>query len=266
MAKRYFDSGTFKDPWFYELNHKAKLFWFYILLECDHAGIAVFGDKLASNLLGFAIDRDFVEKNFGDRIHFFGKDNLFIPNFLKYQYPNGIQPEASKKASNVFKSIHKQLKLHNLYPVVDKCLGNPWSRVREPLSNPSPRIIDIDIDIDIDNNKKGENFSFDEVTALWNNMMPKNGFSNADLQTLYGGKNRANFLETIKLFPEKKDWVDVFNRLCKSSFYKGDGKGSWKATLGWVVNFDNFTKIKNGEIHDGSFSIPKEMQEWVNEA
>ena len=39
MAKRFTDTEKWKDPWFCALTEKEKLFWVYIVDNCDHAGI-----------------------------------------------------------------------------------------------------------------------------------------------------------------------------------------------------------------------------------
>ena len=39
MAKRFTDTGKWKKKWIRQLDPKYKLFWFYLLDNCDHAGV-----------------------------------------------------------------------------------------------------------------------------------------------------------------------------------------------------------------------------------
>ena len=39
MAKRFYDSMKFDDPWYRKLTPKHKCFWEYLLCKCTHSGI-----------------------------------------------------------------------------------------------------------------------------------------------------------------------------------------------------------------------------------
>jgi len=83
MAKRFTDSEKWNDPWFCELNSNDKLFWIYIIDNCDHAGIW----KVNWPLVKFHI-KDFVfnKQVFNGRIKELSSDTWFISKFIDFQY------------------------------------------------------------------------------------------------------------------------------------------------------------------------------------
>lgn len=102
--------------------------------------------------------------------------------------------------------------------------------------------------------------SFDSITKLWNDSM--SDFKRVHVYTLYGGTVRDKFIETSKIFNEYDEWKDVFSKVRGSKFLSGNNKRNWKASLVWVVNFDNFIRIVNGDFDDSQIS--DEMKEWLN--
>lgn len=52
MAKRFTDSGKWKKQFIKGLSPKMKLLWFYILDDCDHAGIWEVDLEVASLRIG----------------------------------------------------------------------------------------------------------------------------------------------------------------------------------------------------------------------
>ena len=52
MAKRFTDSEKWKDAWFMDLPSKYKLFWLYLLDECNHAGIWKVNFKISTFYIG----------------------------------------------------------------------------------------------------------------------------------------------------------------------------------------------------------------------
>jgi hypothetical protein len=86
MAKRFTESTKWKKLWIRELNPKYKLFWFYLLDNCDHAGIYDADIESASFHIGIEYDRDEILETFNRKIVPFKKDKWFIPKFVEYQY------------------------------------------------------------------------------------------------------------------------------------------------------------------------------------
>ena len=110
MAKRFFDSRKYQDPWFRKLEPKYKLFWDYLLSTCDHTGIWKKDFEMAS----FCISAGEYEEKacfevFKDRIIEIPKEKWFIPKFILFQYGDVEHSEG-----RVIKAIYTYLKEQDL--------------------------------------------------------------------------------------------------------------------------------------------------------
>ena len=86
MAKRFTESGKWKKKWIRQLDPKYKLFWFYLLDNCDHAGIYDADIESASFHIGIEYKEKEILEVFNRKIVPFKKDKWFIPKFVEYQY------------------------------------------------------------------------------------------------------------------------------------------------------------------------------------
>lgn len=87
MAKRFIDTGIFTDKWFMSLTKDSKLFWIYLITNCNHAGIIEINEQLAKFQTGIK-SLETVIKELDKRLHRLENDYFFIPKFLEYQYNN----------------------------------------------------------------------------------------------------------------------------------------------------------------------------------
>jgi hypothetical protein len=116
MSKRLNDTEIWKKSWFYDLDLKYKLFWFYILADCDAAGIWPVNLKLAENILRFKIDHDDVLKLFGEQIFVLnGGKYWIIIDFIKFQYGYPISDKSPMRKKLVDLLSSKCLNLDTLY-------------------------------------------------------------------------------------------------------------------------------------------------------
>ena len=67
MAKRFLDTNVFDKEWFQELEPKFKLFWFYMISKCDHAGIWNVNMRMANFVINQSYTRDGVLGAFKDK-------------------------------------------------------------------------------------------------------------------------------------------------------------------------------------------------------
>lgn len=111
MAKRLTDSDKWFHPWFRALPLKAKVIWIYMLDTCDHAGIWTVDLELASLLIGdkTKVTEEDILKWFGDKIVQISPQRVFIPGFLDFQYPNGLNTD-NRAHSSVLSILAK----HNI--------------------------------------------------------------------------------------------------------------------------------------------------------
>lgn len=94
MAKRFTDTEKWKKPFIRGLQGAYKLLWLYICDDCDHAGIWQVDLDVAQIRIGEKINIEEAIKSFGDKIVIFDKGNKwFIPSFIEFQYPSGLNPE-----------------------------------------------------------------------------------------------------------------------------------------------------------------------------
>lgn len=109
MAKRMTDTDKWKKRFVRELTPQHKLLWFYILDDCNHAGIWEVDIDVASIRVGFDLSQDDLPSLFGNKvISFDDGDKWFIPDFIEYQYGELNQN------SNVHKSVINLLNKYNL--------------------------------------------------------------------------------------------------------------------------------------------------------
>lgn len=86
MAKRFTDTGKWRNEWFRTLPIKAKLVWTYLCDECDFSGVWKADWGLASFQLDFKITPEDLSNWFAEKIHFIGVDRLLIIQFFEFQY------------------------------------------------------------------------------------------------------------------------------------------------------------------------------------
>lgn len=109
MAKRFTDTDKWKKPFVRALDAPYKLLWFYILDDCDMAGIWQVDFEVARIRTGQELDYDSALRLFGDRIKPIDKFKWFIPDFVTFQYGN------LSENNRMHLSVIQILKKYNLY-------------------------------------------------------------------------------------------------------------------------------------------------------
>lgn len=96
MAKRFTATEKWNDPWFCGLKPIDKLFWFYLIDNCDHAGIWQVNWPLVKFHLG--IDNiDMIV--FKERVQVISPETWFLPKFIEFQYNGILNPDNRTHAS-----------------------------------------------------------------------------------------------------------------------------------------------------------------------
>ena len=158
MAKRFTDTEKWKKPFIRGLQGAYKLLWLYICDDCDHAGIWQVDLDVAQIRIGEKIDINEAIKSFGDKIVIFDKGNKwFIPSFIEFQYPSGLNPDNRAHNSTII--------LLEKYNLIDK--------KNKPLKSPLKGAMDMDKDMVMvkDMVKEAEIiflWAGNEVIELWN--------------------------------------------------------------------------------------------------
>ena len=120
MAKRFIDTKLWNKAWFRKLDGKYKLFYIYLLTNCDHAGIWDADWEATEFYLKQAISYDELPEQITEKMQLIqGKDQYFIPSFIKFQY--GELRENSKPHLSVIKRLTEK-KLYKGYQRVTNTL------------------------------------------------------------------------------------------------------------------------------------------------
>jgi uncharacterized phage protein (TIGR02220 family) len=141
LAKRFYDSEKFNDPWYRRLKPVHKCFWEYLLCACSHAGVWKVDMDTASWFIGETLEIKDLLPEFKDRVIVLnnGKD-WFIPKFLLFQYGYDTP------APHIRKSILTQLKKYKIERRVIKELGRGWEGVGKELPKSPEGLQDKDKD------------------------------------------------------------------------------------------------------------------------
>lgn len=88
MAKRFTDTEKWKKPFIRALQAPYKLLWFYILDDCNHAGIWQVDMDVACLRIGDnSLSAEKAIELFGAKIQVFdNQEKWFIPDFIEFQY------------------------------------------------------------------------------------------------------------------------------------------------------------------------------------
>ena len=114
MAKRFTDTDKWKKAFLRKLPLKYKLFWLYLLDDCNHAGIWEVDLEVASIKIGLQLDEADTLKHFEKKIVVIDDGNKwFIPSFIEFQYGE------LKQSNRPHASVINELIKHNLIDAID---------------------------------------------------------------------------------------------------------------------------------------------------
>ena len=245
MAKRFTASDKWKKVWFRKLPVEYKMFWIYLLDQCDYAGIWDVDFESASFLIGKEINSDKATEFLKSQIHIFKNGNKwFVLDFISFQYGN------LHRKSNTHKSV---LSLLEKYPEL------------KPLLNPCKRVTDTDTDTDKDKDVVMVNPVYkpktDTVSLLVYGFKEKTGIAmdNRDWDKVNWGwasKEAKKMIDYLKLSDVA---LECLSELCDYYISKGLSWNFVTVTKGmadWKVQKDKYGKFygpgwrKKGEGND----------------
>jgi hypothetical protein len=105
MSKRFIDSSLFEKRWFRKLPSNIKLFYFYMLTKCDHAGMYDFDLELAEFQIGESIKKQEIDKHLKEHIQFIKSDKIWIKGYVDFQY--GILKDTNNAHKSVIKILNR---------------------------------------------------------------------------------------------------------------------------------------------------------------
>lgn len=154
MAKRFTDTDKWKKTWYRKLRPVHKVFWSYILDNCDNAGIWEVDFELAESFVGEPLSEAAILATFAKQIHTFaGGKRWFLLDFIDFQYG------ALKPTNNAHKSVISILTRHRLLSVYESHLAsqdpNPGADQGHKGPTQGAQDKDKDQDKDQDQDRKG---------------------------------------------------------------------------------------------------------------
>lgn len=112
MAKRFLETTLWtQNKWFRKLIPFNKLFWIYLLTNCDNVGVWEVDIELASFVIGEKYENDVI-KVFTDRVLIMPNAKIWIKDFCDFQY--GLLDEHNTN-NKPHQSYVKLLKKHRLW-------------------------------------------------------------------------------------------------------------------------------------------------------
>lgn len=84
--KRFTEALKWRDPWFRGLSVDGKLAFFYLVDNCDAAGVWEPDFQLANFCLKRDIPWDEIRSEFGDRLELLRNGKWFLTRFISFQY------------------------------------------------------------------------------------------------------------------------------------------------------------------------------------
>jgi hypothetical protein len=112
MAKRFTATEIWEEDWFLSMPNEYKLFWFYMLSNCDHAGVYKVNLRSFCGLLEVKLTSNDVLTYFNtdkQRIRVLEERLWFIEDFYVYQYGVTFNPN-----NRLHESIGKIYEKHKI--------------------------------------------------------------------------------------------------------------------------------------------------------
>lgn len=125
MAKRFTDTEKWKDDWFLSLSNDQRAIWQYLCDNCTIAGIFKKNFVMLNLCCKTQIDGDGLQNLFDKHLIDCGSF-FFIPKFLKFQYPKGLN---SDKPAIV--SIRYELYSYGVDFIIRKLFGNDYLTIKD---------------------------------------------------------------------------------------------------------------------------------------
>lgn len=131
MARRMTESGKFRDVWYRNLTPKDKCIWEFMISECNAAGILDIDLSSMTFHIGADITMDDL-KAFNSRLVWIREDKVFIPKFIKFQYPGGLNPD-NRAHKNILPMLEGYLEFdekEGAWKPLARALQGPKEKVR----------------------------------------------------------------------------------------------------------------------------------------
>ena len=110
--KRFTDAAKWTDPWFRNLTPSGKIFWIFLLDNCDNAGIWERDDAFFKFVSGIDVEVDAHLEELADRIVVLDECRVLVPKFVLFQQ-GGELKESKPFHRGILKILDKHGFEHN---------------------------------------------------------------------------------------------------------------------------------------------------------
>jgi len=122
MAKRFIATEIWNEDWFLDMPNEYKLFWYYMISECDHAGLFKVNLRSFCNLNGVKLDKEIALNYFNTnklRIRVISDNLWFIEDFFAFQY--GSTFNANNRVHNSIGKLYTKhgIKMTSIRGLID---------------------------------------------------------------------------------------------------------------------------------------------------
>lgn len=116
MGKRFTDTDKWKKAFIKSLPLEYKCFWFYLLDDCDFAGVWDVDIEVAELRLGTKLSIEKARGFFdGKIVEFDNGTKWFVPDFINFQY--GVLTPANKIYNKIVSALKKNNLMGHLSPI-----------------------------------------------------------------------------------------------------------------------------------------------------
>lgn len=230
MPKRFIDTEIWKKSWFRRLSPTIKLFIIYLFTNCDHAGLLDVDIEAAEFHIGGKIDLDQVPEGWIIQVR---KDKWFLPKFIEFQYPKGLNPNMK-----MHQSVTRLLKKYDLDKYLNTCSYTPNHRGNKPVQDIyKNKEMDKELKKEIDPKKQPNDFG-----KIRDKLMDYFGFKKQE--------NKDKFIQTeqfLLMLQEQNKYTyfcEQFNAYIKFKSSSG----------GFIHGFNNFLGKEDKKYLDGAWN------------
>jgi hypothetical protein len=224
MGKRFTDTEKWtKNKWFRKLSKDLKLFWLFILDNCDCVGVWEEDIEFVNEIMGTLVKHEEAIKSFAEQIHVIqnGK-KWWITNFCFYQYGELKEENIKNKPHQKYIS---ELKKHRLWIDYTKTLQSLKEEDKEEDQEK-------ETEEEIKNLQINPKLLIPEMSAIWKRANP----SYVEQVT----KDFDPLLKIAKFLCDGEQInFDLKNKDCVTKI-----KSNWKIVTDFIVA-DNFYKMYN---------------------
>lgn len=253
MAKRFTATDKWKDSWFSSLTKEQKLFWLYLLDECDNAGIWEKNFKVASFFLSQEITEEWAMTFLIGKAIPVNGTKWFIPKFVEFQYGE------LRTSNRAHVSVIDKLRKYGLMTDENKVLASPLQGAKDKdKEEDKDKVKEKEQDIP---QRTVESFPapafnaaefhqarmqrYPEIKAIqdkWNTFATKHSLAKIENMPNWRLQNIL-----LRLKEEAFDFDKILQQIEKQPFLLGKSDKKWKVNFDWITdNEKHYIQIIEG--------------------